>query len=373
MKKNVIIFSASTGLGHNQVANTLKHELALQGYEVTIIEPFKEKNGYLDGFVSDGYKVLATHAPKMYGRIYSISNKSMMNKSISRYTRHILETRLEEIIDRYEPELIICTHALFVKLISYMKRMKSFKGRILSVITDYIPHEFYVSQEVDAYLVGSKYTKASLELKGIPGDRIHVLGIPIKRAFLECQNDFKKSYKFTILLMGGSMGVVGIKKAFKKLLSSPYMTKIYVVCGNNRNLKKSLEKYESNIHEVEIFGFTDKIPQLMEVSDVIITKPGGLTVTESLAKNIPMIIPYYIPGQEQENAEILIEAGAAIYVESSKRLLNTVVAMIENPKQIEELRINMQKIASDYSLDAAVQLCMNVYDGTNKVVEVKNA
>ncbi len=99
--------------------------------------------------------------------------------------------------------------------------------------------------------------------------------------------------------------------------------RIIVVCGNNDTLRLSIEeKYEEVIpnKHIEVLGFTDKIPELMEVSDVIITKPGGLTVTESLAKNIPMIIPYFIPGQEEENAEVLVNAGAAIKVDSINEL-----------------------------------------------------
>ncbi len=149
--------------------------------------------------------------------------------------------------------------------------------------------------------------------------------------------------------------------------------KVYVVCGNNSSMRDSLKSYDTYIHDVEILGFTDRVPELMELSDVIVSKPGGLTVSESLAKGIPMIIPYCIPGQEQENADILVESLAAIKVDGSRELAQTLSSLIYNPVQLEVLRTNIKKLSRDHSLDNAVQLCMDVLDGIDEMVGVKNA
>lgn len=373
MKGNVIIFSASTGHGHNQVAYTLKNELELQSFNVRVVEPFKETSPYLDEFVSDGYKILATRAPKMFGTLYKMSNKTYINKSISRYTRHRIEDKLHELLESHETDMVICTHPLFVKAISYMKHTGRFDGKVISVITDYLPHECYVSQEVDAYIVGSSHTKAALIRRGIYTDRIHVHGIPIKREFAFRQVNLVHSEYFTVLLMGGSMGVSGMKKAYKKLMAIQSPMKVYVVCGNNKSMKNTLQYYSTGCHDVELLGFTDRVPELMELSDVIISKPGGLTVTESLAKEIPMIIPYCIPGQEQENSDVLTEAGAAIRVDGSRKLAATVEELMANPMQLEVLKHNIRKIAKNHSLDNAVQLCMDVYGGYDVMAGVRDA
>lgn len=138
-------------------------------------------------------------------------------------------------------------------------------------------------------------------------------------------------------------------------------------------MKQTLASYETYHHEVEILGFTDRVPELMDKSDVIVSKPGGLTVTESLAKNIPMIIPYCIPGQEQENAEVLVEAGAAIRVEGSRELAYTINGLIDNPVQLEVLKTNIRTIAKDHSLDKAILLCMEVCGSFEEMAGVKNA
>lgn len=373
MKGNVIIFSASTGHGHNQVAFTLEHELEQQGFVVKVVEPFKETSPILDECVSDGYKILATRAPRMFGRLYKMSNKSYINKPISRYTRHKIESKLGELLVRHETDMVICTHPLFVKAISYMKHVGKFDGQIISVITDYLPHECYVSQDVDAYIVGSRYTKSALVHRGIQARKIHVHGIPIKREFAVRHLNLQRSERFTILLMGGSMGVSGMKKSYKRLMALEEPMKVFVVCGNNKSMRESLSHYDTGIHQVEILGFTDRVPELMEISDVIVSKPGGLTVTESLAKEIPMIIPYCIPGQEQENTDVLVDAGAAIKVDGSRALVSTINELIHNPIQLDILRRNMKKIAKDHSLDNAVDLCVEVYSNYSEVEGVRNA
>jgi processive 1,2-diacylglycerol beta-glucosyltransferase len=376
MHSRVIIFSASTGYGHNQVALALKKELEEKNIDVKIIEPFKEVSKSLDLMISDGYRVLATKMPKMYGRIYKISNNVLINKPVSIISIKALHNKIHKILEEYRPDLVISTHPLIVKTMCALKQKSIYGGPFISVITDYMPHEFYISNLVDAYIVASEYTKIGVIERGITPNKIFVYGIPIKREFLQCQNTLTKSKVFTILLMGGSMGVNSIKKAYKNLLNIPYPLKIIIVCGNNEALKKSLEekyKKENNTKEVQILGFTNQIPQLMEIADVIITKPGGLTVTEALAKNIPMIIPYFIPGQEEENASVLLSAGAAFKVDSVKELNELVSGLVINPHELNEVKTNMKIIAKDHSLDNAVKLCSDLILYYKEMVGIKDA
>lgn len=376
MNHKVIIFSASTGHGHNQVALSLKKEFERKNIEAQIIEPFKETSKSLDVIVSDGYRVLATKMPKMYGRIYKISNNSLIDKPVSKMSIKALHNKIEEILNEYEPSLVISTHPLIVKTMCAIKQKNIYKGPFVSVITDYLPHESYISNSVDAYIVASEYTKQGVVERGINPNKVYVYGIPIKREFHQCQSTLTKSDLFTILLMGGSMGVSAIKKAYKNLLNVPYPIKIIIVCGNNETLKKSLqEKYltHDTNKEVGILGFTNQIPQLMDISDIIITKPGGLTVTESLAKNIPMVIPYFIPGQEEENARVLVNAGAAFKVDSIKELNELTVDLINNPNKLFEVKRNMEIIAKDHSIDNAVKLCSDLINYHKEMVGVKDA
>lgn len=375
MNKRIIIVSASTGHGHNQVADALKLELGQKGYEALVVEPLKEVSKSLNILVSDGYKILATLMPKMYGTIYKISNNETMNKPVAKIFLSALRDKIEELVKTEDAGLIISTHPLIVDVISTLKRDGIIDIPFLSVVTDFLPHQSYINDDVDAYVVGSSYTKNGFVARGISPDKVHVFGIPIKRIFTEDMVIKKDDNIFTILLMGGSMGVSSIKKALKNLLNVEEELRIIVVCGNNDTLRLSLEeKYEEFIpnKHIEVLGFTDKIPELMEVSDVIITKPGGLTVTESLAKNIPMIIPYFIPGQEEENAEVLVNAGAAIKVDSINELDEVVEVLMKDPSKMLWLKQNMGAMSKDHSIDSTIELCINLMNN-HITMEKKNA
>ncbi|PKM95136.1 MAG: galactosyldiacylglycerol synthase [Firmicutes bacterium HGW-Firmicutes-1] len=376
MKSKVIIFTASTGHGHNQVALAMKNELVAQGCEVSIYEPFKEVSKSLDILLSDGYRVLATKMPKFYGRIYKMSNQQFLGKPVEIFSVKVIEDKLEEIVDHVQPDLIISTHPLIVKAMCSLKRKSKYLGPFVSVITDYMPHKCYISPIVDAYIVGSQYTKLKVIEKGISENRVFVYGIPIHRSFRECDNKMEKSNQFTVLLMGGSMGLSGIKKVFKELLNIHAPIKIIVVCGNNMTLKKYLEeRYLSQVSnkDITILGFTNEISQYMEVSDVIVTKPGGLTVTEAFAKNIPIIIPFYIPGQEEENAEMLIDMGVAVKVGGPKELGTLIESFIQEPNLLNHLKRNMYKVSIDHSLDDAINLCIKFIESQNDDIGIKYA
>lgn len=374
----VIIFSASTGQGHNQVAEALKVELENKGSNVIIIEPLKEASKALNILVSDGYKILATKMPKMYGKMYKLSNDEVINKSVTKVFISTVKDKIKEILFNEAPDLVISTHAFIVKVMCSIKQEAKVDTPFISVVTDYLPHESYISDLVDAYIVGSTYTKMGIVEKGINPNKVYVYGIPIKRRFLEQNEAQRKDSIFTILLMGGSMGVTSIKKALKNLITVKEDLKIIVVCGNNDQLKKSLQDKYSDCKynkSIEILGYTNNIPELMDLSDVIITKPGGLTVTEALVKNIPMIIPYFIPGQEEENAKVLVDAGAALKVDSIKELDDVVEKLMNEPDAIISLKDNMNKISKYYSLDDAIELCfelMAVYKN-NLNMEIRDA
>lgn len=376
MKKTIVIVSASTGYGHNQVAGALKLEFEEKGYEAVIVEPLKEVSKSLDILVSDGYKILATLMPKMYGTIYKISNNETMNKPVAKIFIKALRDKIEEIVDFENASLIISTHPLLVDVISSLKGDGILNIPFLSVVTDFLPHQSYISDNVDAYLVGSAYTKNGIVARGISPDNVFSYGIPIKRIFREDVVTEKKEDIFTILLMGGSMGVSSIKKALKNLLNIEDKLKIIVVCGNNDTLKNSLDdKYSEYIPDksIQILGFTDKIPELMELSDVIVTKPGGLTVTEALTKNIPMIIPYFIPGQEEENAEVLVNAGAAIKIDNLKELDEVVSVLMNDPSKINWLKQNMKDMCKDHSIDKTIRLCISLIEKYESFTENEDA
>lgn len=354
----VLILSASTGHGHNQAANSLKNELESAGYTVNIAEPLKEEGRVMDLLIDDGCNMLASKLPKMYGTIYKITGHRFINKGVVTFFNLTLSSTVFQLVEQHKPDLLISTHPLLVNVVSFLKAGGKINSPFIAIVTDYMAHRFYVNQFVDAYIVGSRYTKDTLTEKGVPDHKIFTYGIPIRKEFRQPRKKSKDSI-FTLLLMGGSMGIPYIKKCLEKLVQNNHPFRIFVVCGNNQKLKSELEeKYAGAVQgkTIKILGFTRNIHELMDESDVIVTKPGGLTVSEAINKNIPIIIPFFIPGQEEENTEILVKAGVAVSVSNITELNDVVSRFCENPALLEEMRLKAQEISRELSPDSIVQL-----------------
>lgn len=358
--RKILIFSASTGGGHNQAALSLTEEFRNNGYETVKVDMLKETSSVLNILIADGYKVLANRMPKIYGGLYKLSDFQKLNNGITRPITKAVCGEIGRIILNHKPDLIIGTHAFIVDIVGRLKRKGIIDVPFISIVTDFEAHQAYVNDHVDAYITGSDYTCESLVNKGLPRTILYPYGIPIRREFLE-NNDKEKNENrtFQILLMGGSMGIKSMRKVFKNLLEITSDFKLVVVCGSDEALKGSVENHlatKSTNKEVLVYGFTDKIAQLMDESDIIITKPGGLTVTESIVKNIPMIIPYLIPGQEEENAGFLVKAGVAIKTSYKKEIGSVVNFLIENPEELQAMRSRMKELSRKYSTENLVKL-----------------
>lgn len=354
----VLILSASTGHGHNQAAKSLKNELESAGYVVGIAEPLKEEGRVMELLVDDGYNMLASKLPKMYGTIYKITGHRFVNKGVVTFFNLTLSRTVFQLVEQHKPDLLISTHPLLVNVVSFLKASGKISLPFIAIVTDYMAHRFYVNQFVDAYIVGSSYTKDTLIEKGVPDHKIFTYGIPIRKEFRQPRKR-KRDNIFTVLVMGGSMGIPYIKKCLEKLVKNSHLSRIFVVCGNNHKLKNELdEKYAGMVQgkEIKILGFTPNIHELMDESDIIVTKPGGLTVTEAINKNIPIIIPFFIPGQEEENTEILVKAGVAVSVSNITELNDVVSHFYEDPALLEIMRLKAQEISRELSPDSIVQL-----------------
>ncbi len=361
--RRILIFTVSTGGGHNQVARSLENEFRVCGYDVVKLDILKETSKFLDILISDGYRILATNLPKMYGSLYKLTDKKKLNKGFTKLFARIQHNKIYKLILNYKPDLIIGTHPFIVSLVGDLKNKRVINVPFISIITDYQVHQTYINRNVDAYITGSHYTSQSLKKRGIPGEKIYTYGIPIRREFLRKHKkkaSLQKTEKYlTILLMGGSMGVKSIRKVLENLVVNRYPLRIIVICGNNEILRQDLKNKYQNVSDekkINIHGFTKHIPQLMDISDIIITKPGGLTVSEAIVKNVPIIIPYLIPGQEEDNADFLVKSKVAIRINDIKKINEVIDYLIENPKILKQMRNNMKKLASTYSVDSIIEL-----------------
>lgn len=358
--KKILILTTSTGEGHNQAASSISSSFEKSGYEIIRHDFLKNNSKILTRLFITGYEISASLFPKTYGVGYKITDTKFTNKLLSivfSFTRK----KLLKLINSTNPDIILVTHPFAVNIMGSLKRKGLDKPTIV-IVTDFKAHSTYIDKNIDAYITASEYTRKELSNRGIDSRIIFPFGIPVKDEFLENNFDVKTAKNddyFNILLMSGSMGLKNISYVLKELLNNSNKLRITVVCGRNENLKETLlneYKYSIKDKKLHILGFSKDIDSLMEYSDLIISKPGGLTVSEAINKNLPLLIPFAIPGQETENVEFLTSNGYALYVDNLLELNLEIDNLISSPKELEQMRFKLSKLSSCYSKQSIVDL-----------------
>lgn len=375
--KKVLILTTSTGDGHNKAADSLVEAFTANSYSAVKFDFLKQSSELWNTFIVNGYRLLAFNFPKLYGNLYKFTNFKGFNKSVPSVLINKIEEAILTEVRKQNPDIIIATHAFAVTVVSKLKKRHLIDVPFISIITDFKAHGSYIDDAVDAYVTGSEYTKLNMIRRNVPKYKVYPFGIPIRKDFLSNKKLIKKlpHEYFNILLMGGGMGLKFIVPVLKKLIENEHKLKIVVVCGNNKSLKEALEeKYNNKINnkEIHILGFTTNIPEIMDKADVIITKPGGLTVSESIAKRLPMLIPYAIPGQEKENMAFLLDAGVAVDVSELDNFNYILNSLIENPDKLNEMREKLDRIFKDYSMKDIVDLSNHLIDHNKEIKYFKS-
>lgn len=364
----VFIFTASTGAGHNLAAQSLKESLDDTGFQTEVYDAFKETNITLDRLITKGYQQMVVNVPKLYEQMYNqFNNMNHFQQGIFQILTKVMNPDIVPLINSGKPDLIITTHPFVTNVLGTLKEHNAFDVPVLSIVTDYKIHTLYLKKMIDAYVVGSDYTKQTMVEKGVAEEIIYPYGIPIRQTFLTNNHLERKEISDvagTILLMAGSLGSKQMEKAFSSLLKVKEKIRIIVVCGNNAKIEKEIKSLYARETDddkiVEIHGFVNNVSELMDQSDAIISKPGGLTTTEAIVKNIPMIIPFYYPGQEEENADYLVDGGMAIKVDKIKDLTSMVDFLFENKYIIKRMSENMSEEAQKRSMSKTIELCKNL-------------
>lgn len=363
--KKALILTASFGGGHNKAANNIKEKLIERNFIVEEIDLLKEISEKLDHLLVGGYLNIISKTPEIYGLIYKGSNLSTQN-IFSKPILNILSTKILPIIEKIKPDIIIGTHVFAIGMMEHIKSKKMYNVPFISIITDYVTHKMYFSNCVDYYIVASEFTKNKMIEDGISANRVYGYGIPIDDKFKE-----KKSQKkdgFNILTIFGTLGMNDFSEYIIPILEISKDINMTIICGKNEELKeKLLKKYSLFISEnrLKVLGYTDEISKLMDENQILITKPGGLTLTEAIVKNIPMIIPFFIPGHEEENKNFIVEEEIGVYANGVEKVVKEVKKFYNNRRKIEYMASNMKNISKNFSVIKIVDLIENILKNEN--------
>ncbi len=373
--KKVIIFYASYGGGHLNAAKSIQ-ECIINNYKdinVELIDCMKYVNITIEKITTAAYREMAKKAPWAWGRIYADSQKGPL-AHISSRSNKIMAIKLLKLLREKDPDLIISTHPFGSQMCSYLKRKQKITSKIATIMTDFAPHDQWLvgNEYTDYYFVAHNKMKEYLISKNIDENKIYDTGIPISNRFLlnYNKNDILSELKFTpdkktiLFFGGGEFGLgktktVEIFECFVKLFPD---IQIIAVAGKNEKMKTAFSKIveeEKREDSIRVLEFTNKVPEFMSVCNLVVTKPGGLTTSESLASKLPMVIINPIPGQEEENAQFLEENGIAIWIKKSDDPYEKLQNLFSDSKLLPTMKENTEKLSKKYSTQNICKILFN--------------
>lgn len=371
----VLIFYASYGGGHLNAAKSID-ECLKKNYDnvnTELIDCMKYVNKTVEKITTGAYREMAKKAPWVWGTIYSTSQKGPL-AHLSTRSNKVMAIKLLKLLREKKPDLIISTHPFSSQMCSYLKRKRKISAKIATIMTDFSPHDQWLVGHdfTDYFFVAHDKMKQYLITQEISEEKIFVSGIPISNRFLklynkkEILNEYNLSKdKKTILFFGGGEFGLGKSKTlhvFESFVSSKENIQIIAISGRNEKMKlgfqEIVDKY--NAHDfIRILGFTNQVPELMSISDLVVTKPGGLTTSESLASHLPMVIINPIPGQEEENAEFLESKRIAIWIRRNDDTNIIIKNLLSNEDKLNSMKENTSILAKPNSTRTICDVLLN--------------
>lgn len=368
MGQRILILSAAVGAGHLRAAQAV--ELAMRqlcpGATVRNVDVLELTNAAFRGLYGKAYLDLVNKAPHVLGYFYDMLDKERGPKSTRDRLRLLVERinlqRFQALVEDEPWDVIINAHFLPAEIVASLKRRNRLRVPQVTVTTDFETHRLWVNQPCEHYTTATDEGAATLRHWGIPADTISVTGIPIHPVFAQevdratCLKAQGLAGDRPILLqLAGGLGVGPIARIYQNLLALDQPVEVAVVAGRNAAVREELESIAvPGRHRAKIFGFTDQIDQLMAVADVVVSKPGGLTTSEVLARGAAMAVVNPIPGQESRNSDFLLENGAAIKINNLATLTHKLGLLLQDPERLAALKANAKRLGRP---QAATDIC----------------
>jgi len=366
-RDKILILTSHYGAGHWQAASAIQSALVSQypSLETVIIDPeaaFRKFYGMVSHKLFIG---TVKRLPYLYDYLYQ---KTRTPNTLSRFLKGTNHLGIEDFlswIKSFDPSLIVSTDPVSSGMTAILKKRGAVDIPFITVMTDYAVHSYWVNEEVDQFFVGSESVRQGLWQLGVDDAKIKVTGIPINPKFSRPFNRSALLKKHglneehpVILITGGGYGLFGHDFSIRKLIDvMPCPVQVIIVCGHNHNMYKKMEREIKTISQpIYLKKYVENMEELMAMTDVMITKPGGLSITEAVSMNIPMILYQSLGGHEQENTDYLLAHQAAVFAEGDEDLYRHVAKLIQDPLKRKTLIENMKTIQRTQAAQEAAKL-----------------
>jgi processive 1,2-diacylglycerol beta-glucosyltransferase len=359
-----LLLSGDLGTGHRQAALAVKEAALLYrpDIEVELVDFMQLTHPYLHQINRYLFIQAVKTFPNVWGYLFDKTRYDNPLSFLLKKTRFYTLAKVLKLLVEARPSVVVSTFPSAAAAMSALKAQRLTDVPTATIITDHTDHSYWIHPYTDLYVVGSGKVREALNRLGIHDSQISVTGIPVRPQF--CRDYDKASLcvkhgidpsKKTVLVMGGGCGLIG--KGLVSLLNSaelPGNLQFIVVCGHNHKLKAQLaEKLQRSPHSIRLTGFVDHIHEYMAASDLIITKPGGLTTAEAVSLAVPLLLYQPLPGQEEDNAAVLTESGVAVQAEDEADLHAELCRLLHSPEKLAAMRDNAVKFGKKQAaLDA---------------------
>ena len=354
--KKILIMYASYGTGHKKIAEYIEAYFKEHGnFEIETVDILRLSTPFLGSLSQKTFEKISFSIPYLWDILYTTFNRKLYLFPKKTIILSLFKNKkLNKKIIEFNPDLVISTHYFCSTIISHYKKKKRIKSNLITVVTDYESHEFWLENEKyeDYLIIGNSIEKRELIKRGFNKKKIKDFGIPLSDSFNPKQYNKEKTiknYKLDsnkkTLVFFCSRGKI-TSSYVKELVKTNLNYNILVVTGNNSKLKNKIKmiKKEYNMPNIKILGYVNNIPELLNISDLVVTKPGGATVTECLYFNIPMLFVGRHSGQEKANAKYLQKQKCALSAKSPLDMINKINILFRNEKKINKMKNNTKKL-----------------------------
>ena len=377
---NILILSASTGGGHMKAAETLKSYIESNDKDakVKLVDTLGYINPVINGIISNGYIFLVRNMSYLYKVFYDYTDRKSLVSMFVTKALVILSKKLLPLIKTFNTDIVITVHPFSTEIISILKEVSLIQVPHICLMTDYAAHSTWIKKNVDGYCVACEDMISEMVMRGVKPEIIYPFGIPVsKEFFLQGESDKQvllKSLKLkkikTVLIMAGSFGVNNIEEVYKSLLTIKKEFQIIIITGNNKGLYDRVMNIKQSTKKTEIVKYTNEVAKYMSLADILVTKPGGLTISEALASNLPMVIFEAIPGQEESNAKFLLRHGMAVSIGKGDNCNVIVEELLKDGHKLDKLEENCRRFNKEQSCKDIFELIKNLINKNKKQNEI---
>ena len=358
---NILLFYASYGSGHLSAATAIEQYIR-ENYpdaKTLKIDCVEYINKSINKISTSAYKSIILKTPVLWGQVYKLlKNDTILD--ITQFSNRFMAKKIFTLFEDFEPDLVISCHPLGGQITSFLKSHKKTNCKLATVMTDFASHKQWLigKDYTDYFFISNIEMKTSLISEGIYPNKIYVSGIPISPNFYknyDKENIYKslnieKNKKNIIFFGGGSLGLSSssnIQTILTSLLQATDEShQIIIISGKNQKLYNDFQKTINNTYhksQIKLIDFTTELPELLPITSFVITKPGGLTITECISTNVPIILINPIPGQEKENAQYIADNKMGIWIKATKPTSEYFQEIFNDTKLIEEIKENQKK------------------------------